>query len=304
MHRYAFGPFTIHTEIKLDDLQTSEAAGIPLVLRSGKVPPALSNPAYRDQYCCATQDEFLLNIPDVAKYWIRSGSEIVLEAANDADPLDVRGYLLGNVFAIVCHQRRLLPLHASAVRMGSGVVAFLGASGAGKSSLAAFLAQTGYALVADDICLLDPMANPASRVLPVPPWLKLWRGSLTALGYEIDGLSQTFPDEDKFKLPVSRFPVVPSDPLPFAGLVLLHPPAGFKGVRLTRLSPAQAIAGMMKLTYQSFLLDWLGLQSEHFANCARSLGATPAYSCERAWGFECLPELAASLKECFEADAP
>ena len=303
MHKYVFGPFTLHSEIELTDLQSTEAVGIPLVLRNGPVPASLSNPAYQDRYCSATRDECLLSIPDVARYLIRQGSEITVEAQNDADPLDVGGFLLGNVFAVACHQRGLLPLHASAVEMDGGVVAFAGVSGAGKSTLAAFLAQNGHPLVADDICLLDPLAAPGSRVLPMPPWLKLWRGSLVALGHQVGGLRQTFSDEDKYKLPVSRFPVVSSQPLPLKALVLLSAPAAPEGTRLIELSPAQAIAGMMKYTYQYFLLDWLGMQNEHFANCARSLGSTPAYACERAWGFDSLPELAVSLRDFFRAGA-
>ena len=303
MHSYTFGPFTLLTDLEMPELAASTRnSTMELVLTAGPVPPGISDPVYQDRYCSATADEFLLNIPGVARYSIRYGREITFEAQPGADTVDIRGFLLGNVFAIACHQRRLLPLHASAVLIDGGVVAFLAASGAGKSTLAAFMANNGCPLAADDICLLDPLAPPNARVLPVPPWLKLWPGSLTALGFEVDGLARTFTDEEKFKLPVSRFPTVPPEPLPLKALVILEPSGTEAAFRLTPLRPPQTIAGMMKFTYQSFLLDWLGLRNEHFANCAKSLGNATAYSFERAWGFDSLSTTAAEIQKFFTAD--
>ncbi len=298
MYTYGFGTFTIHTELELPELQPSTEDRFPLFFRRGEVPLRLQQPVYEDEFCSVSADQFLLQIPDIANFAVRNGREITVDSHPSADPLDVRGFLLGNVFAIACHQRRLIPLHASAVLMGGGVVAFLGASGAGKSTLAAFLARAGYPLVADDICLLDPRAEAAVRVLPIPPWLKLWRGSLSALGHSPEHLPRTFTDEDKYKLPVHHFPAVNGTPLRLKALVFLErTEAG--SMRMTRLNAAQAIAGMMKFTYQSFIPDWLGLQTEHFAGCAASLGEAPVYRCERPWGFDALPVLLSSLERNF-----
>ena len=57
----------------------------------------------------------------------------------------------GPVWAALCHQRGILPLHASAIVTKNGIAAFAGHSGAGKSTIAALMGSLGYALVADDI---------------------------------------------------------------------------------------------------------------------------------------------------------
>ena len=310
---YRLGPFALFSSMDLPELprqlNVAGAPGIPVRVVWGTVPSAILDPAFQGEYTSASASEFLVRIPEVGRYYVRNGEEIIIEPYPGAPPLDVRGFLFGNIFAVLCHQRRLLPLHASAVRMGHGVVAFLGASGAGKSTLAGFLTQAGYPLVADDICLLDPGAPVESRVLPVAPWLKLWRGSLEALGHGTDGLAQTFTDEDKFRLPVgrpgsgaaeeSKLPVLLDDSLSLRAVVVLERAAG-TGVTLTPLKPLQAIGQMMKYTYQSFLLDWLGLRGEHFAHCGKGLEGVQGFTCARSWGFEDLPQVLEVLKAEFE----
>jgi hypothetical protein len=317
------GPFAFFSAIELPELRPESAdalrRGIPVHILLGETPSSIRSATFRGEFCTASASEFLMQIPEVGSYYVRNGAEVTVQPHPGVSLVDVRGFLLGNVFAVLCHQRRLLPLHASAVRIGDGVVAFLGASGAGKSTLAGYLSQAGYALVADDICLLDPGAAPEERVLPVAPWLKLWRASLEALGHDADGLTQTFTDEDKFRLPLNRPPsrpredagdalpltalplVVQDDRLPLRAVVVLarHEAGSDNKVMLIPLTPVQAIGQMMKFTYQAFLLDWLGLRGEHFASCGKALEGAKAYNCERSWGFEELPEILDRLRQEF-----
>jgi hypothetical protein len=310
---YGFGPFAFCSDIELPELPVlSVAQDIPVRVMLGATPQAVEHPTFAGQFCTASHSEFLLRIPDIADYYVSNGSEITVQPCPHAAPLDVRGFLLGNVFAVLCHQRRLLPLHASAVRMGGGVVAFLGASGAGKSTLAAYLSGAGYPVVSDDICLLDPSAPAESRVIPVAPWLKLWRASLEALGHSTDDLQQTFTDEDKFRLPASRFPAFSEAEagitsggegrLPLRAVIVLERRevgSPRLGATLEVLRPVQAIAQMMQFTYQAFLLDWLGLKAEHFTSCGKGLEGATAYTCIRNWTFDSLPDVLDCLQKEF-----
>jgi hypothetical protein len=265
------------------------------------VPGNILEPTFEGAYCSASRDEFLLHIEGVASYYIRRGAEIIVSPSPGVDDLDVRGYLLGNIFAILCHQRRLLPLHASAIRMGRGAVAFLGDSGAGKSTLAAFLVARGFSLVADDVCLLNPDAAGAGRVLPVAPWLKLWRSSLEALGRGEQGLSRTFTDEDKYRVPASLLATVEEEPMPLSGLVFLRRGEENSKIVLTSLTPAQSVVEAMRYTYQQYLLGWLGLQEEHFARTSRAISGARVFSCHRPWGFGELDAVAEQLEAQFGA---
>ena len=97
-------------------------------------------------------DCFQLGIEGIATLQASNGNEIVVDAAQDANPKDIGTYILGSVMGALLHQRRVLPLHASAVEIDGYAVLFAGVSGAGKSTLAAALNQKGYRLITD--CLL------------------------------------------------------------------------------------------------------------------------------------------------------
>src|ERR1700688_3352248 len=177
---YLIGGITLISEIALPELpliQQQSATPHPVRVRLGAVANHLSGAVELDPDCFATPTQYLLNIQGVARYLVTAGREIVVDLAAAAPALDVRGYLLGSIFVVLCQQRGLLPLHASAIAGKSGVAAFLGNSGQGKSTLAAHLAQRGFRVLADDVCLIDT-AQPAAMVIPTAPWLKLWRNSL------------------------------------------------------------------------------------------------------------------------------
>src|SRR5208337_3198059 len=97
-------------------------------------------------------ESFLLNVPNVARFLLSKGAAIDFDPASAEALDDVPIFILGTVFGILLHQRGRITLHASAVRVNGGAVLFCGSSGAGKSTMAAALAQRGYPVASDDIC--------------------------------------------------------------------------------------------------------------------------------------------------------
>jgi hypothetical protein len=91
--------------------------------------------------------------------------------------------------------RGILVLHASAVRQGAGVVAFCGASGAGKTTTARQFAANGYELIAEDLVVLTLADAIPKVVLGGEPMIRRWVESqaqvLAAEGQaSTDGLSE------------------------------------------------------------------------------------------------------------------
>lgn len=107
----------------------------------------------------AKGDDCLYRVDDVGRFRIRRGRQILIEPGAAADAASLRLHLLGGAFAALMHQRGLLPLHASTVRIGERVVALAGVGGAGKSSLAAALLGAGHRLLGDDICAVASGAD-------------------------------------------------------------------------------------------------------------------------------------------------
>jgi hypothetical protein len=281
---YLIGGITLVSEIALPELpliQQQSATPHPVQLRLGAVAGHLPGAVELDPDCFATPTQYLLNIHGVARYLVTAGREIVVDLAAAAPALDVRGYLLGSIFVVLCQQRGLLPLHASAIAGKSGVVAFLGNSGQGKSTLAAHLAQRGFRVLADDVCLIDATEPSAAMVIPTAPWLKLWRTSLENLGREAEGLDRVFTDDDKYRLPLA--PVL--TPEPILRLVFLESnELASSTTEIEEVPRVQAVPLLMNLTHHSYLLEATGQQEENFLRCGRVLSQARAYRLIRPWG--------------------
>src|SRR5690606_10479084 len=120
------------------------------------------------------KDVFYL-IPGAAIYRVRDGCEIAVSPFEDADPGLVRLYVLGSCMGALLLQRRMLPLHGSALAIDGKAYVIVGPSGAGKSTLAAALAARGQRLISDDISPIRWQEDEAlPSVVPSYPQQKLW----------------------------------------------------------------------------------------------------------------------------------
>jgi hypothetical protein len=266
---YLLGGIPLVSEIPLPELplvQHDDAALHPVNIRLGSVPSHLPDAVELDPYCFATSAQYLLCIPGIARYLVSGGSEIVVELDAGALALDVRTYLLGSIFVVLCQQRGLLPLHASAIRGRSGVVAFLANSGQGKSTLAAHLAQRGFEVLADDVCLVDTTQPGIAMVIPTAPWLKLWLNSLENLGRQAEGLERVFSEDEKYRLPLATV----LEPAPIRKLVFLEGNE-VSATAIEQVSRLEALPLLMNLTHHAYLLEATGQREENFLRCGRTV---------------------------------
>lgn len=199
-------------------------------------------------------DSVRLTIPRVASYWIESGSRVIVEPHLAADSPAIRLFLLGTVLAILCYQRGLVPLHASAVEVCGGAVLLSGRSGQGKSTLAAMLVARGHRLIADDVCVLDLGTDDNPLIRPVLPRLKLWQDAAQALAIPTASLEQVRSEALKFSLPVEggRFR---AEPIRASHIVLLR--SSSPAISTTPLGPLAAIE-RGQLFYRRRLAEGLG----------------------------------------------
>ena len=117
-------------------------------------------------------DQLIAN-GDRARFHVSADLRTVVCAGRDeADPHWMR-FLLDTVLWWVCLSRGYQVVHASAVESDAGVLAFAGATGGGKTSVAAELLRRGGKLFADDVLVLERrdgglIAHPGPPLMNLP----------------------------------------------------------------------------------------------------------------------------------------
>lgn len=132
-------------------------------------------------------NEWRLTYDDVGVLTVRDGRQIDVQPLSGVPARLLRMMVLGPAMAAVLHQRGCLLIHASVVEIRGHAVAFLGASGAGKSTIAAAMHAAGHRLVADDVAAVR-VGESGAEVYAGFPQLKLWPDAATALGRDAERL--------------------------------------------------------------------------------------------------------------------
>ena len=99
----------------------------------------------------------MFQIPDIATFLIQDGKTISFLPLKGYDEDIIRIYLLGTCMGSLLMQRKVYPLHGSAVVIDGKAYAFVGESGAGKSTLALTFLNHGYQLLSDDVIAVSSL---------------------------------------------------------------------------------------------------------------------------------------------------
>ena len=228
--------------------------------------------------------DFLMVVPDVARYRVRDGAEIIIELAPRASMPDVRLHLLGSALGVLCYQRGLQPLHANAIEVGEGCIAFAGPSGIGKSTLAAHLSESGYRVLSDDLCVLSFEGDGRILAWPGIAHFKLWKDSLLQLRRGVQGLERVMGDREKYFLPNER--VGSSAPIPLRRLYALERAGEGESSQIQRLTGAEALEAFVSNVYRPRLVGPLGQRKAVYLNGFAVAKQSAVYSLRRRWGYD------------------
>ncbi|MFT4412557.1 HPr kinase/phosphorylase [Fredinandcohnia humi] len=219
-----------------------------------------------NKYFVINEEMIMFCVPDVAIFSIQSGKQIYITKLMDAHDDQIRLYLLGTCMGILLMQRKILPLHGSAIEINGKAYAIIGDSGVGKSTLAAAFLNNGYRLLSDDVIPISFNETNQPMVTPAYPQQKLWQESLDNFGMESKNLRPIINRETKFAIPVAN--QFSNEQLPLAGVFeLVKTESSF-----IRLQPIQNLARLQTLfchTYRNFLIEPQGLMDWHFNTIAK-----------------------------------
>lgn len=230
----------------------------------GLVPTAGIDAVSENLWEQSIEGEFWLNVPAVARYWIRRGREIIIEPYPDADEESIRVFLLGSAIGALLFQRGLLLIHGNAIEVNGACAVCVGDSGAGKSTLAAAFLQKGFRLLADDVVPVSA----DGLAIPGFPRIKLWGDTASQLGIETDGLRRIIPDMDKYNVPLGE--CYCQTPLPVKWLYVLESVDGdFNCLRYEGMARFQPLYDN---TYRVHFLEHLALKPQHLQQVSKLAG--------------------------------
>jgi hypothetical protein len=251
--RYTAYNLHITSELHLPELtvRDSDAFTPDVIFKFGNVRRA-PDPARADEpQRWENEQGVCIYRPKVGAFAVQAGREVVIDPLPCVDEAALRIFLLGPALALLLHQRNLFVLHASAIGIRCADysdelcgVAFLGHSGAGKSTTAAALYKHGCIFVADDLIAADPSRSPP-QIFPAFPQLKLYpNAAAAALNENWETLPRAHPDflkrtrilDDEFN----------SAPLDLARIYVL---AYGDTERIEVLSAHEAVVELIRHTY-------------------------------------------------------
>ncbi len=224
-------------------------------------------------------DGFRFEVPNVARYRIVGGREIIVDPMPGASEQAIRLYLLGSALGVLLHQRGLLVLHANAIVIDGAAVLFMGPSGAGKSTLAAWFAARGYPVLTDDICAVEVGADGKARVLPGLNRLRLSDEASERLAIDMSN-GQPCPSTDKVEIGMPRGEVVRSARLSACYALTALPEA--EHFNVAPLAKMDAVEALMANTYRGHALPQLGGNAIHFESCMKIVARTRCFEVSRA----------------------
>jgi hypothetical protein len=258
----SFG-MNIRSEVPLPELDPAD--GEPDVeICLGRVPEQLDNPSVVGVRYQAKLGALLLKVDGIARYLVLDSTRIVVDACEGATPEEVRLFLLGSAFGALLIQRGSLPLHGSSLVHDGEAALFLGASGQGKSSLAAVLNVRGYQLISDDIAAISTDSG-RPCVLPSGRNVKVWRDTLELLGISSTGLRRVRPQLEKYYLP-SAGPFHP-DAKPVKRVYVLSS-ANSPAIEIVKVKGMEKMECVVKNTYRPTFIQGLARHEVHFNSCA------------------------------------
>ncbi len=297
---YTLCGWRVRSELALPELLpwTGEAREPDVVITIGRVTPPAVPPIHTLPFSQIWPDGgYLFTLETVGRYWVTSGKTVVIEPVENARETDLRVFLLGTVLGVLCHQRRLIPLHASAVRMGMGAVVMAGDCGVGKSTMAAGLRQRGYPLVADDTTIIQVSPSHTPMVLPSYPYQKLCLDVLDMM--EIPAINEMVnrPGQPKYHIPAPAG--FETAPLPVLKMYIVYRRVCKSPYSIERITQGAAMESLDRMLYRRIAGHQIVPKGELFHNVATLVKTAPLYHLfvnERE-ALSSLDRLAAAIEE-------
>lgn len=227
---------------------------------------------------------------EAASVSICDGRSIRVDPAPDVPAEIIRHVLLGPSIHHLLHQRGRFVLHASTVVIDETAVAFLGASGVGKTTTAAGCLLAGHGVVSDDVAAVE-FVNGAPVVRSGYPCLKLAEGFVERFDLPVGPPLDPSTARDRHFHPLER--AQPDGQIPLARIYRLE---DGESVDIDRLEPAEAVTALSTNTYTAGLHSDASEAASTFERAGRLCQQVPVARLERPRRFDALSGLVRAVE--------
>ena len=237
---------------------------------------------------------YLLRFPGLADFEVTlDGKEVIAYPVAEGDDATVEHLYVNQLVPLALSRQGRPTFHASAVTASGGAVAFLGKTGAGKSTIAASFALRDAYFLTDDALVIEE-AGDHCIVLPSHPSIRLWEDSKEALIDPDTPQASAISYSTKARLLAGEALAFQDSPLPLkAAFVILQ--QGAKDVTIQKLSGLDRYMSWLR---NSFLLDIddQRLLSQHFEWTDRISRAVPTFALDYPRDYGILPEVCTAVR--------
>jgi hypothetical protein len=199
------------------------------------------------------ENRYILRFAGLADFEFAPSSQIIrCFSASHVPSHTISHLLIDQVLPRALGHMGELVIHASAVVVDGGTIAFLGPTGLGKSTLCASFCDQGFSLVTDDSLLLK---TEDERIMAYAsyPGLRLWSDSVAMLSEAPAGLSQVAHYTDKKFLNVTDSSLAfGEEATPLHAVFVLAPPEDHLTITIEPI-PSRDIA--IEILKAAFTLD-------------------------------------------------
>jgi hypothetical protein len=249
--------------------------GVP-ELREGRVDERLEHAVAHTPFIEASTDTILIRVPAVGRFLVRARGPVLVERCAGATDDDLRCFRDEPVAAAAALLRGALALRASSVAIGGRAVVVCGPSAAGKSALAAGIAQRGHRVLADAVTVLSTDPTAPVTVTPLAAEPALWPDSAEELGLSGAPSRLVRPALPKRAFALGRG----TGPAPVAAVLWLRASA-IPSPQASPLAGTVKLQSLLAARWHGLLAAALDLEQPHFTTAARLAAAVPCFNLER-----------------------
>lgn len=207
-------------------------------------------------------------------------------------PVSLSSYFLGRALSLWLELRGIPVLHGSCLFSEGRTIGLLGYTGAGKSTLGAYLASRDYQLVAEDVLPLH--GDKKNTVYRGVAQIRLWEDSGKFIFPEFDRFPQihSYTQKRKINFENNSSYVFQGEKVVLNEIVVLERKKNpDTKLELIRMAPGQALLELVRQSFGTGPTHALGLQKNRMAGLATLVEHIPVYRLIYPSGHEHLAEV-------------